>query len=286
MQRRNQSVDDIESLAVQQKQIADMQGLISTLSSAFYEQRRINALNLKLNVVNLFSNWANLWRTNKLNTKCTQFEQQIKDGQETISRLNDTVDSQHGRIVNLTDSVSNLEHDLSDQKHQVQETMRRYESSLDELTSTMNNHNRVILRLEKLKFREDLVLDVGIVLFSLWFVNVRLLSMPIDLSSRLVFKQDRDKRKWVVQLSKLFLMIAIIRYLRRIATERGLHSQLGTINKYTSVAVRLVFRTSVSTISMLGGAVFSQGSRMAGSLRTSVRSLLDKRSESRPSDHN
>eukprot|EP01080_Neovahlkampfia_damariscottae_P012310 gene12310-5984_t len=209
---------------------SDNDDFISFFNTILQEQQKINLMNMKLNCVNLFANYANHYTSNKLKLKCNEFEEEINSGKQKIQLLQNDIFEHKEEISDLNSKVVNLDEDLSCHKLKLNEATEKYYTSITELESTMSFHKKILNDLENRALKEDFALDGLISLVSLFFVNTSIIDFPITLISSLL---STNKRKMIAQrIIKLIVLLSMIVYWRNLAMKTGFHGQIGGIINY------------------------------------------------------
>ena len=128
---------------------------------------------MKLNCINLFANFANVFKTNKLQAQCNAFKIEIAKNNKKIVELEENLSYQETIIKNLNKNVQILNDDLQDHKIKIQQASDKYYTSIKEMQSMVSFHKKIIKDLQEKEISAEFALDLLISLVSLFLVNTR-----------------------------------------------------------------------------------------------------------------
>ncbi|KAI8492862.1 hypothetical protein Bbelb_294590 [Branchiostoma belcheri] len=218
--------------------------LMKSVALAFRRQEEINKANANLCRLNYAVNVANY-------VKHKQVEQAVVQGQKQLWKLNNRVHHQAETIGHLQDGVRNLSTQVQLQK----ETAQRMKNSIDaqqQLFSSTILENRMELErqqsllakqqaamdhLIRQKLKHDFLVDSGLLVGTVWFVNSLLVDYP--LKTVLVFVPRTKLRNWLRQATKALLVLQMMGLLKSWSVRCGLHNSVGSLLPYIQHASTL-----------------------------------------------
>mmetsp|Transcript_6898 Transcript_6898/g.10094 ORF Transcript_6898/g.10094 Transcript_6898/m.10094 type:complete len:317 (+) Transcript_6898:51-1001(+) len=218
-----------------------MKTLVHSLNGMFDQQRKINRMNVGLNCVNLIANFANVVRTQSLKNESELVKLELNESKELISSLETRVTNNEHTIDDLNNSVASLEDDVADQRSKLSSATTFYQKTLKDLSSKISQYRNLLDSHERTRFREDLGMDILIVLLSLYMASSKMVSLPLHLALSLV-KLKRKKRRLVHLLARLGYTVVMILGFRSIAQNYGFHASVGSITSYGMTFLTFIFR--------------------------------------------
>lgn len=177
---------------------------------------------------------------------------------------------------------------MQHQREVLDAAITEYDERLAEQSRQLAQTDRALQALLSVRFRMDLVVDIGVALLARWVAASRpsawLLSwlsvvlvrqtQPQKMqlqggtggrssraASRVAMMQLHRRRRLAVQLGQLAVFAAVAQRLRQVCAEQGLHSQVGTPNRYTKAALATCMRTWRSVV----GGDATQAASLEGS---------------------
>jgi uncharacterized coiled-coil protein SlyX len=203
-------------------QISSLNDLVHVLNGYYEEQQRINTVNIKLNAINLFANYANTFHISRLRTD-------LEESKHTISELNGTVSEQNSHL-------NSLQCDLNDHKKELKQSSDRYYTSINELNSTLSHHKNLMEKWERVRLREDFLLDALLLVFSYYCVNTSFVSFPLNIMTS-GFSMAR-------RIIKFILLLLLSYYLRYTAKRHDFHAG-SAITQYVGQLITAIFRRAL-----------------------------------------
>ena len=122
---------------------------------------------------------------------------------------------------------------LQEQTKAVELELSKHEDVLEEQMSNIRNQKETIDKLRGLCSRQDIVVDIIIVLSAIWFSSITLFKLPFIMISNFVSKNNK-KRRWIVQALRSVFVFIFVKYFRNNAINIGMHSSMTTWADYLS----------------------------------------------------
>lgn len=244
--------------------------IVSFITYMFDQQRKINVVNMRMNAINLFANFANAIKTNSLIKKCNELDQEVQiqkencehlteevnKGNEKISSMEVVIEENQQTIQTLNTSVNDLTHSVHDQSEKLEYASSQYRSSLRHMEKSLNQYKKLFDQIERSKLRRDIAFDGGLLITCLYIVNTFIVNFPIRIVSTLIRFQNRSSKKYFNFIMKSIVLLAMYISTRKIAMLYHLHNAVGGIstyfsliatNVYDALAYRLSYKSDDST---------------------------------------
>lgn len=231
---------------------------------AMVRQHQINKVNSQLHSMNFLMGYSNALKTKDLHKGFLEVKHCMEEGQVVLTSLQNTLATQSSAIVHLERGMDGLADEVQSQGEltkQISSEMHKqrieFKAALEDVDyqlasqqSLIQDQEKSLQRLMKVRFRIDFVVDMVILLLSWWGSTSRVVgwllnplasslstlsskSMPEDRLLRSRYRyQVRSRSRTVSQLMQLSMTAVVFRYLKTAAVNNGLHSLVGSINTY------------------------------------------------------
>eukprot|EP00818_Percolomonas_sp_WS_P001287 CAMPEP_0117448600 /NCGR_PEP_ID=MMETSP0759-20121206/7490_1 /TAXON_ID=63605 /ORGANISM="Percolomonas cosmopolitus, Strain WS" /LENGTH=538 /DNA_ID=CAMNT_0005241003 /DNA_START=226 /DNA_END=1842 /DNA_ORIENTATION=+ len=240
--------------------------IVNYITNLFDQQRRINVMNMKLNCVNLFANFANILKTNSLQHHCRELSAEasqrrqdcevlrydVSQGKERIQDLETTIEENQTVIQSLNVSVQDLNQSVHDQSEKLEYASSAYNQSLRHLEKSLGYYKKILAQYESSKLRRDLAFDGSLFVACLYIVNTYVVNLPVHLLITLMRFQRRASAKWMQFFLKSCVMLLLFVGGRKFAIKYHMHSAMGSVSTYGAYLLQGAFE-SIASVTFLGG---------------------------------
>lgn len=234
-------------------------------------QAQLNETNSQLHAMHFFLHYCNAERSLSLKKEYESVRASIDEGRNMLAQMGSVIASQDAALTTLGTSmaaldvrateqgqrVTEIEDELATQKTALAEAMAEYEARLAAQEKEFRAQEAVLARLLSVRFKIDFGLDALMALMA-WYAahNGLVTIMAGYLGQNVIFRnadgrrtRNRYTRNWITVV-QLMLFAVLLRRLRRLALENGLHHAIGSYTKYA----QFVARMCGSTFEMVRGA--------------------------------
>lgn len=221
-------------------------------------QAALNETNAQLHAMNFFMAYVNAERSQKLEQEYSAVRDSIESGrlmlahmssviasqEEALSNLGSTVTTLSERTEEQSERVNSIEDAMAEQKVQLALAMAEYEARLSAQEAEFRRQEAILARLLSVRFKLDFGLDMLLLLVGWYGSHNGVTSVGLEFLSQNVFfrsggRRARNRRaRAFVGICQFVAFMLLVRKLRQLARESGLHHAIGGYAKYAQFFAR------------------------------------------------
>jgi hypothetical protein len=188
----------------------------------------------------------------------------VADQGRRLSRLEDTVESVEGAVMEQDASIAVLRAALSEHQERMNSALDTFASSLDAQRRQLASQCETLERLVTSRFQRDALVDALVAFMSWAAVSMPFVTVPARAVTSLVAalpqpggrQAARVRAAWLASASRVFAFVLVFRALRARAAAAGLHYRVGTPQTYAAALTAAATRAA--------SAVLATAQRLAG----------------------
>lgn len=253
-------------------------GLKELLHQHSDRQQHVNQMNNQLMAYNFMLHYVQSSKTQKLQDDYAIMKQNIDTGALMLNQLNTELVQQQYQITQLESTVSNIELDVEKQHEQYNElndellqqkstlehAMEDYDARIAAHELMLQQQSTQLERLLNIRLRVDFGIDVLIVCVALYLSKIGALpaiikviahlTVPSTNNNDMKYRLDRKRRLYAfISIIRILVFTFIVKRLRTLAQQNGLHNNLGNSMKYTYLAKSGISYIMSNTARLIAG---------------------------------
>jgi len=213
--------------------------LVKIVSEKVQVQREINQANARLLTINYIVNITNFCRTHQLHQSIVEGQKKVNELESTIEMLENFIEDINVENENNKQTAERLKCSLDDTRTILENAIKEYRKEIDDHRKILQRQNTYIDSIHNSKFNQDLLVDAGIMLFSMYIVNLPLIDFPLHTIFQTLMVPGR-RRAFIKQLAKLIMIVIIVKKLRKFAVQYGIHNKIGSFSPYIFKLINMI----------------------------------------------